>query len=665
MKDFIQRGSGDSRFLKSSLPPETSWAQALALLRAGEFPIDLAGMNPAGWLQLGTLLSKANLLRDETAEDLGLTAEAVPDDAFRAIKGLIEQASDRAEELAAQAAALATASITVPAAETTKAGDIVDIIGGKASHNFVFGGGTRTKVFDIAAKSYPEGFTMLSATRAVRVKGATVYLYQVTDKQFTQIASQTLNGGRSLGSPIKISDTEFFCINRDWFEDSESDDGGYYSNQRYSYVKISGTTISITQTMLSYPVQSYVPTYLVKVPGERKFIGAYGDTSYSSWMPYYITTCTIAADGTASWSYDNGSTGRPGASISAICGVDSDTVLCAIRGGTDAGTTTASRYGVYLNFIGTDATSKGSTVIPQLLGTGEQVSGYQIIPFSSSKLLIILKDGRALIATRSGTSFTFGDEFSVYDGSFQEIRGVMVNSSTIALAILRDSGLAVRTVSSTGRLFPVSVVDTTPELYSISMSSGGGKTILSYTVGRDNAQSRPQYVLIIGQENQATEGIAMHDAAANVPVKVALDGNIALASLKRGQQLRAYDGQAVGHCYADGLVNVIGKWKRAGTIVPAGTVVMWSGSILDIKPGWVLCDGQNGTPDLRDIFVLGAGGSKNPGDHSAGSTGQIRTDTEGIASSVIGGHGYQQFVTAVYAEADSVPYYALAFIMKL
>lgn len=42
-----------------------------------------------------------------------------------------------------------------------------------------------------------------------------------------------------------------------------------------------------------------------------------------------------------------------------------------------------------------------------------------------------------------------------------------------------------------------------------------------------------------------------------------------------------------------------------------GMILMWSGSIAQIGvgslAGWALCDGGNGTPDLRDKFVLGAG----------------------------------------------------------
>jgi hypothetical protein len=42
-------------------------------------------------------------------------------------------------------------------------------------------------------------------------------------------------------------------------------------------------------------------------------------------------------------------------------------------------------------------------------------------------------------------------------------------------------------------------------------------------------------------------------------------------------------------------------------IIPAGIISMWSGSIASIPTGWLICDGTNGTPDLRDRFVVGAG----------------------------------------------------------
>jgi len=40
--------------------------------------------------------------------------------------------------------------------------------------------------------------------------------------------------------------------------------------------------------------------------------------------------------------------------------------------------------------------------------------------------------------------------------------------------------------------------------------------------------------------------------------------------------------------------------------IPRGVIAMWYGSISNIPQGWALCDGTNGTPDLRDKFIVGA-----------------------------------------------------------
>ena len=54
------------------------------------------------------------------------------------------------------------------------------------------------------------------------------------------------------------------------------------------------------------------------------------------------------------------------------------------------------------------------------------------------------------------------------------------------------------------------------------------------------------------------------------------------------------------------------------SVIPAGIVLLWSGSVATIPVGWALCDGSGGTPDLRDKFVVGAGSSYAVG--AAGGT---------------------------------------------
>lgn len=88
MIDSVLKGTGNSRFLKSAVPAGTSWADALAMLQAGTFPIDFNGINTEGFQQVGTPLNKANLLKDSTAGIISLPTSATPDEMFSALARL-------------------------------------------------------------------------------------------------------------------------------------------------------------------------------------------------------------------------------------------------------------------------------------------------------------------------------------------------------------------------------------------------------------------------------------------------------------------------------------------------------------------------------------------------------------------------------------------------
>ena len=51
------------------------------------------------------------------------------------------------------------------------------------------------------------------------------------------------------------------------------------------------------------------------------------------------------------------------------------------------------------------------------------------------------------------------------------------------------------------------------------------------------------------------------------------------------------------------------KENTGNTGVPQGTIIPWYGNLNNIPDGFALCNGQNGTPDLRDRFLVGAGSS--------------------------------------------------------
>lgn len=73
--------------------------------------------------------------------------------------------------------------------------------------------------------------------------------------------------------------------------------------------------------------------------------------------------------------------------------------------------------------------------------------------------------------------------------------------------------------------------------------------------------------------------------------------------------------------------------------IPTGGIIMWSGSIVSIPSGWALCNGANGTPDLRNRFVVGAG-STYAVDATGGSADAIVVSHTHTATSVVTDPGH-------------------------
>jgi microcystin-dependent protein len=72
--------------------------------------------------------------------------------------------------------------------------------------------------------------------------------------------------------------------------------------------------------------------------------------------------------------------------------------------------------------------------------------------------------------------------------------------------------------------------------------------------------------------------------------------------------------------------------------LPIGSIIMWFGTVGNIPTGWAVCDGTNGTPDLRDRFVVGAGSTYSVGDTGgvnavALTTAEIPSHTHSISGS--------------------------------
>jgi len=72
----------------------------------------------------------------------------------------------------------------------------------------------------------------------------------------------------------------------------------------------------------------------------------------------------------------------------------------------------------------------------------------------------------------------------------------------------------------------------------------------------------------------------------------------------------------------DNIAGILTQIPTASPTIPSGGILIWSGSTGSIPSGFLLCDGTNGTPDLRNSFIVGAGNNYTVG-QTGGSTDAI------------------------------------------
>jgi len=89
-----------------------------------------------------------------------------------------------------------------------------------------------------------------------------------------------------------------------------------------------------------------------------------------------------------------------------------------------------------------------------------------------------------------------------------------------------------------------------------------------------------------------------------------------------------------------------------GGKVPLGGMLWWSGAVGAIPAGWSLCDGSNGTPNLVDRFIVGAGNEYvvgNNGGEDTVDTSHTHSHSDGVnklSVNLTGAHSHTPSETA-------------------
>tara|TARA_Y100000361_G_scaffold146605_1_gene157210 strand:- start:7 stop:1515 length:1509 start_codon:yes stop_codon:yes gene_type:complete len=290
----------------------------------------------------------------------------------------------------------------------------------------------------------------------------------------------------------------------------------------------------------------------------------------------------------------------------------------------NAGVITATAFhGDGSNLTGvTDAAANtygNSTAVPQIVvGANGRITGISNVSISGGGggggTSIILKDSQSLVGAAGTIDFGTGLSVSAISAGVATVTGI--TTSDVRTNTLSVSGVstftgtinassatltgnlnipASGTIQRNGITWIQSGSDVTH--YAGSPGSSGGDTIFkSYF----HSISGSAEIFRIGYGNGGNGAISIPNGTLSVGGISTFSNNLHVGT---GITMYASSGIVSATSFSGDGSNL----TNVGGSIPSGGIIIWSGASNAIPTGWVLCDGQNSTPDLRDRFVIGAG----------------------------------------------------------
>lgn len=207
---------------------------------------------------------------------------------------------------------------------------------------------------------------------------------------------------------------------------------------------------------------------------------------------------------------------------------------------------------------------------------------------------------------------------------------LLISLLTVAMVASMTHASVPEVIHYQGRLMDAGMnpatdsVDVDVKVFTVA---SGGTAVWTQEVGNVSV-TEGHYAFDMGNSN-----LTAALTSTNLWLEISLDDEVMSAR----QQLVAVP-FALHAKYADRLQRVVSP-------VPVGMIMMWAGTDETIPDGWVLCDGANGTPDLRNRFVMGESDSNPIGTTGGANTftmteGQLPAHTHTATSGTAGSHSH-------------------------
>lgn len=311
----------------------------------------------------------------------------------------------------------------------------------------------------------------------------------------------------------------------------------------------------------------------------------------------------------------------------------------------------------------TSLTASGNIVAPNFVGNLiGNISGNLVVTGSNTQVLF--NDSGVANATAGMTFNKSSNAFAVTGnvtggnlrttGTISATANIITNTAVVATGSVNGS-----TLFATGGNIGVPPGVTTLRLGNTNPDTvwiGGGAT--NIFIANVNSVTQVSGNLVVGANFSTTGNVLGGNLSTTGNTS---SGNLSVAgNIVSGNLSITGNSTLTGAATAPTAANGTSTTQVATTafvqnsllnLLPSGVIVMWSGTIASIPTGWVLCNGANSTPDLRDRFVVGAGNT-----YAVAATGGNKDATviahTHVATSTVSDPGHSHSYTAPVSGLD-------------